>query len=263
MDNVITLRLSKEKLTRLEAFMEKEGHASRGKAVKAIVEERLSLDEEYDRLEPLLDRIEDRVARAAQRGTKASLASLCFLTAREDKAMRAKLDAMPAGKIFGYAWDMAGALLTYGERPDFYKAAKHASLMRAREKTPDQELLATAASIPPMKVGMALDDADVKPWHDAMKDYLATRDLVEGWPAGSSDAWIVASQTYSKATKALLEILSRMNVQSVIDLAPFEEGAKAFSYEREWFDLHENIFEANRRRRRAKEAGYEDHVQRT
>ena len=260
MDNVITLRLSKERLARLETLMEKEGYATRGKAVKAIVEERLSHDEEYDHLSPLLDRIEERVARAANRGAKASLASLCLQSALEDEAMKAKLGTMHAGKVFGYAWDMAGALLTYGERPDFYKAAKRAYLMSAREKTSDQELLAAVAAISPMKIGMALDDIDVAPWHDAMKDYLATRDLVEGWPAGSSDVWIVASRTYYEATKILFGILNRMDIRTVLDLKVLEDGVKAFSYEKEWFTLHDDIFETGRRRKRAKEAGYEDHV---
>ena len=127
MDNTITFRLSKEKLAQLEALAEKEGYASKGKAVKAIVEERLSLGEEYDYLGPLLDRIEERVVKEAWLGTKASLASLCLQSAMEDDAMKAKLDAMPADKVFDYAWGMAETLVARGDCPDcpdFYEAAK-------------------------------------------------------------------------------------------------------------------------------------------
>lgn len=252
MSNMIGIRLDDETDALLTAYMEKNGFKSKGLAVKSIVEERLAADAEYDHLEPLIARIEERVARVSSRGTKASLAALCLLSAKEDENMAAKLESMSSGKVFSYAWDMGGALMTHGERPDFYKAAKHSSLMRAREKTADEALLEAVTEIPTRKILMSLDDSDVSRWAEAMADYLEVRDLIEGNPEGSSDEWLRAYRTYSKATKVLFDILGEMEIETVGDTALLADEEMAFSYDGEWRDISSDLKEMAHRRMRLK-----------
>lgn len=252
MSNMIGIRLDDETDALLSAYMENNGFKSKGLAVKNIVEERLAAEAEYDHLEPLIARIEERVARAASRGTKASLAALCLLSAKEDDAMAAKLGSMSAGKVFSYAWDMGGALMTHGERPDFYKAAKHSSLMRARERTTEEEFLSIVAEIDDARMAMALDDADVSSWFDAMNSYRKVRALIEGSPEDSSDEWIRAYRTYTEAKETLLGLLGKMFVgEAELDTLLYDEDM-AFAHKRGWFDMSEDPIEMARRRRRAK-----------
>lgn len=258
MSDVITLRLSKEGAALLEAYMEREGIDSRGKAVKRIVEERLASDAEYDALEPLVARLEERVARVSSRGTKASLAALCLLAAREDDAMGAKLGSMPAGKVFGYAWDMAGSLMSHGTRPDFYKAAKHSSLMRAREKSDDDERLHEVMGLPMESVVASLDHSDVDAWLEAASAYSDLRDLIEGNPEGSSDEWLRSYPSYCAARAAMLGILDLMEIESAADSGLIADEDMAFSYEEGWFDVSGDEDEKKRRAARLMGADYAD-----
>ena len=252
MSNMIGIRLDDETDALLTIYMEKNGFKSKGLAVKHIVEERLAADAEYDHLEPLIARIEERVARVSSRGTKASLAALCLLSAKEDSGMAAKLDSMSSGKVFSYAWDMGGALMTHGERPDFYKAAKHSSLMRARERTDEEKFLGIVAEIDDARMAIALDDIDILPWFDAMNSYREVRDLIESSPEESSDEWLRAFRTYTEAKETLLSLLGKMYVwESEIDSLLRDEDM-AFAHKRGWFDMSEDPIEMARRRRRAR-----------
>lgn len=252
MSNMIGIRLDDETDALLTAYMEKNGFKSKGLAVKSIVEERLAADAEYDHLEPLIARIEERVARASSRGTKASLAALCLLSAQEDENMAAKLESMSSGKVFSYAWDMGGALMTHGERPDFYKAAKHSSLMRARERADEEKFLASVAEIDDARMAMALDDANVSSWFGAMRSYRDVRDLIEGSPEDSSDEWLKAYRTYSDAKETLLGLLGKMEVGKPEVNTLLRDEKMVFSYNRGWFSLVEDPIEMARRRKRAR-----------
>lgn len=248
MSEVVTIRLTDEHAKMLDEMAEREGLRSKGQAAKQIVEEKLSAQAQADALEPFIDRIEERLARVASRGTKASIASLCLLSAWGDEAMSEKLDAMPAGKAFDYAWDMAGVLMSHGERPDFYKAAKRSFLMRARERVAEEEILSAVFLLDQARVIMALDDSDTSSWTDAARDYLAVRDVVERSPEDSSDEWLIAYRSYMGATKVLLGTLNRMGVLTVADMRELlEDEDMAFSYERGWFCLSCDADERMRR----------------
>lgn len=255
MAGTIGLRLCDEDCERLDAFMEREGIASRGLAVKRIVEERLAEEGERDSLEPLVRRIEERLAQASQRGTKASIAALCLLCAGEDEAMRAKLSAMPAGAAFDYAWDMAGVLMSHGSRPDFYRAAKASGVMQARERSEIDEVVAIAAGCGDMRMATALDGRDLRPWFEAKGEYDAVREIVEGRSPGTSDEWFAASRRYSGAVKKMADILANMGIRRAFDARErLGDLGMAYSHERgDWFNLLDDVGEAALRRRRARE----------
>lgn len=212
MSEVVTIRLADEHVKMLDEMAERDGYRSRGQAAKAIVEERLCAKAQADALEPLVERIEQRLARTASRGTKASIASLCLLSAWGDEAMSAKLDAMPAGRAFDFAWDMAGALMAHGSRPDFYKAAKSSALLRKGDEKRDAELVRCAFSFGEERLAEAVDDEMAEAWAEHAARYLETRGLIEGAGALSSEAQLGAWPAYAHSVGELARMLSEMLV---------------------------------------------------
>lgn len=253
MSNVITLRLSDEAEARLDAYMEESGIASRGLAVKRIVEERLAAEAEADALEPLISRMEERLVRASSRGAKASIAALCLMCAERDDSMESKVSSLPAGAVFDFAWDMAGALMSHGSRPDFYRAAKMSSLIQAREEQDRKELVDAAASYGPTRMAMALDDKGALLWFGVLEDYdSALMTLVD--PESTSDERFAASYKLTKAVKVMYDVLKSVELNSIgdVDALLGDEDMAFFGETQGWSYLSDDPDEEERRRERVR-----------
>lgn len=232
----IAFKLDEKSIDALERYQIAKNLTSPSLAAKDLLLKALHKESDFSTIEPYLKEIEERIAKTSARGTKAALAVMCLQAAQYDKQMMDHLAQLNAGEVFSFAWDMAGSLVTAGQRPGYYKAAKSADFSTSKNLKKIEAIVELAAESDTLYILKSLDEKDIPQWFTAMKTFRECKPYLTINEADPSDEWITTLLNYRQALSDLSEILAKMDIYSTEDFSTrFLTNEWAYSNTQGWF----------------------------